>query len=48
MQLYNARRFNVDVEAFPTLAAIEKECFALKAFRDADCNRQPDAEAEGV
>lgn len=44
-QLFNARRFNVDVDAaYPTLAAIERTCNALPAFEQAQPSRQPDAE----
>jgi maleylacetoacetate isomerase len=44
-QLYNARRFGIDVGAeFPRLARIEAECAALDAFRAAAPEAQPDAE----
>lgn len=44
-QLFNARRFDVDVDgAYPTLAAIERTCAALPVFADAHPSRQPDAE----
>lgn len=43
-QLYNARRFGVDVAAFPRLLEAEKACLALPAFTDAAPERQPDAE----
>jgi maleylpyruvate isomerase len=44
-QLFNARRFGIDVDsAYPTLAAIERTCAALPAFADAHPSRQPDAE----
>jgi maleylpyruvate isomerase len=32
-QLYNARRFDVDVERFPTLLRAEAHCMKLDAFR---------------
>lgn len=38
-QLYNARRWEVDLTAFPTLTAIEANCAALPAFQKA----HPDA-----
>ncbi|KAF1689913.1 maleylacetoacetate isomerase [Pseudoxanthomonas taiwanensis] len=44
-QLYNARRFGMDVEAWPTLARIERACLALPAFRTAAPEAQPDAPA---
>ena len=43
-QLANARRFNIELDAFPTLVRIEKNCMALKAFQDAAPSAQPDAE----
>lgn len=43
-QLGNARRFGVDVSAFPRLLAIEHACMALPAFADAVPARQADAE----
>lgn len=42
-QLFNARRFNCDLSAYPTLLAIEQHCLALEAFRRAAPERQPDA-----
>lgn len=43
-QLGNARRFGVDVSAYPRLLDIEAACMALPAFADAVPARQPDAE----
>lgn len=43
-QLYNARRFECDLEPYPTLLAIEARCAELAAFRDARPEVQPDAE----
>lgn len=43
-QLYNARRFGVDVAAFPRLIAAEAAARALPAFAEAAPERQPDAE----
>ncbi|MCC2963252.1 maleylacetoacetate isomerase [Massilia sp. IC2-278] len=43
-QLYNARRFECDLERYPTLLAIEARCEELTAFRDARPEDQPDAE----
>jgi maleylpyruvate isomerase len=43
-QLANARRFGVDVAAFPRLLQAEAAAKALKAFADAAPERQADAE----
>jgi maleylpyruvate isomerase len=43
-QLGNARRFGVDVSAFPRLLQAEAACKAVQAFADAAPDRQPDAE----
>jgi maleylpyruvate isomerase len=43
-QLANARRFGVDVAAFPRLLKAETAAKDLKAFADAAPDRQPDAE----
>ena len=42
-QVYNARRFGVDMAAYPTLARIEAACLALPAFDAARPENQPDA-----
>jgi len=42
-QLYNARRFGLDLEPYPTLRRIEAHCLALEAFRRAAPEAQPDA-----
>jgi maleylacetoacetate isomerase len=42
-QLYNARRFNVDMAPYPTLARIDAACLALPAFDAARPEHQPDA-----
>ncbi|MDQ1120327.1 maleylacetoacetate isomerase [Pseudoxanthomonas sp. SORGH_AS 997] len=42
-QLYNARRFEVDLSPYPTIARIEQACLALPAFIHASPERQPDA-----
>lgn len=44
-QLYNARRFGVPLEAFPTLLRAEASAQALPAFRAAAPEAQPDAES---
>jgi maleylpyruvate isomerase len=43
-QLANARRFGVDLAAFPRLLKAEQAAKNLKAFADAAPERQPDAE----
>jgi maleylpyruvate isomerase len=43
-QLANARRFGVDLAAFPQLLKAEEAAKKLKAFADAAPDRQPDAE----
>ncbi|MHB1543261.1 MAG: maleylacetoacetate isomerase [Gammaproteobacteria bacterium] len=45
-QLYNARRFGVDLQSFPTLVAIEQACLALPAFAATAPEHQPDAPRE--
>lgn len=42
-QLYNARRFGLDLEPYPTLVQIETHCLQLPAFDAARPERQPDA-----
>jgi maleylpyruvate isomerase len=42
-QLYNARRFGVDLQPYPRLLAIEARCVELPAFVSAHPDRQPDA-----
>lgn len=44
-QIYNARRFEVPMEDFPTLVAIEQACLELEAFRQAAPENQVDADA---
>ena len=43
-QLANARRFGVDLDAFPRLLKAEAAARNIKAFADAAPERQPDAE----
>jgi len=43
-QLYNARRFGVDLSAFPNLVRIETDCLRLDAFDRARPELQPDAD----
>lgn len=42
-QVYNARRFEVDMQSYPTIAAIEQHCLKLPAFERAIPENQPDA-----
>lgn len=42
-QVYNARRFGIDVARFPTIVRIEQACLALPAFDAARPEKQPDA-----
>jgi maleylpyruvate isomerase len=44
-QLYNARRFGVDLTPFPRLCAVDAAACALPAFAAAHPDRQPDADA---
>ena len=44
-QIYNARRFGVDMAPYPTLQRVEAACLALPAFDAARPERQPDAPA---
>ncbi len=43
-QLANARRFKVEVSAFPRLLSVEATCLALPAFQQALPQNQPDFE----
>jgi len=42
-QLYNARRYGCDLDAYPALLRIEAACNALEAFKSAAADAQPDA-----
>ena len=44
-QLYNARRFDFDVDALPHTARIEAACLPLEAFAHAHPDKQPDTPA---
>lgn len=46
-QLYNARRFGLDLAPYPTLTAIDARCRELEAFRRAAPEAQPDAPGTG-
>jgi len=43
-QVYNARRFKVDMARYPKIAAVDAACRALPAFERAAPENQPDAE----
>lgn len=43
-QVYNALRFGVDMEPFPTLSRLNAACLKLPAFAKAAPEKQPDAE----
>jgi maleylacetoacetate isomerase len=43
-QVYNARRFNVPLDRFPKILAVEAACLRLAAFDKARPENQPDAE----
>jgi maleylacetoacetate isomerase len=46
-QVYNARRFGVPLDDYPTIVSVDAHCTALPAFAAAHPDRQPDApEAE--
>lgn len=42
-QVYNAIRFNVDLDAFPTIKRVADNCNELTAFKDAAPEQQADA-----
>jgi maleylacetoacetate isomerase len=41
-QIYNARRFNIDLSAYPNIVRIDANCAALPAFQQAHPDAQPD------
>ena len=43
-QVANARRFKVDLEAFPTIRRIDEACRELEPFKQAAPENQPDAQ----
>lgn len=46
-QIFNARRFNVDLAPYPTISRIFDACMALPAFADAAPDQQPEAREPG-
>lgn len=45
-QVYNARRFNLDLTPFPTIVSIDRHCQALPEFARAHPSRQEDAPSD--
>jgi len=43
-QIFNAKRYEVDLTAYPTLLRIFANCMQLEAFDRAQPSKQPDAE----
>ena len=43
-QIFNARRFDIELGSYPRIARVEEVCGAIPAFADAHPARQPDAE----
>ncbi|WP_445504962.1 maleylacetoacetate isomerase [Microvirga sp. G4-2] len=42
-QVFNARRFNISLDAYPKIVAVDAACAELRAFQDAAPDRQLDA-----
>lgn len=42
-QVYNAKRYQVDLSSFPLITKVEKNCLRLEAFQKASPENQPDA-----
>lgn len=47
-QIYNARRFGVDLIRYPALLAIDEACMKLAAFQNAAPQAQPDADGAAI
>ncbi len=45
-QLYNAHRFELDLEPYPTIVAIDSHCQSLEAVAAAHPSKQPDAPSQ--
>lgn len=43
-QVYSARRFGVDLQAYPRIIAVHDRCMNISAFSDAEPSNQPDAD----
>lgn len=46
-QVYNARRFELDMSLFPRLCEVDSACAELDAFQAAHPDQQPDAPSKG-
>ncbi|TAF99381.1 MAG: maleylacetoacetate isomerase [Betaproteobacteria bacterium] len=44
-QVFSARRFNVDMTAYPRIVAVDAHCNSLAAFQSAHPTKQPDFQA---
>jgi maleylpyruvate isomerase len=44
-QVYNARRFGLDLSPYPTIVSVDQYCQTVDAFADAHPDQQPDAPA---
>lgn len=42
-QVFNARRFNIPLDAYPKIVAVDAACASIPAFVEASPSRQPDA-----
>ncbi len=42
-QVYNAKRFQIDLSAYPLIEAVYAQCMILPAFIEAAPEQQPDA-----
>ena len=45
-QVYSARRFGVDLTAYPRILAVDARCARLSAFQHAEAGHQPDADQD--
>lgn len=45
-QVYNANRFKVDMNQYPTIARVEENCLKLEAFKKSEPGSQPDTPEE--
>jgi maleylpyruvate isomerase len=43
-QIFNARRYGIDLAAWPRIGRVEQVCRTIPAFAEAHPDRQPDAE----
>jgi len=47
-QVYSARRFGIDLGAFPLIRAVDAHCAGLAAFVQAQADGQPDADQNSI